>query len=159
DQVDQLLQECEFRLAQHDEIASLLTTVATEPGQLINEADIFVHMIPQDERKIRQQDLMRQGRVELERSHDLRIVGRDQSTEGFTAQRGDPVDFAIQGDWKKLPGYATQIMDAMASSGMVQDIDCDYRPGMPEVQIYPNREKLAAVGVPVGRMADTMMLF
>lgn len=158
DQVDQLLQDCEYRLVHRPEVASLLTTVATEPGQLINEADIFVHLLPQHERSLKQQQIMREVRQELEGLHDMRIVIRDQSTEGFTAQRGDPVDFAIQGDWKTLPLYANRIMEEMAHSGMVQDIDCDYRPGMPEVQIFPIREKLAAVGVPVGRLADSMSL-
>ncbi len=158
EQVDELLQECEFRLTRHDEIASLLTTVATEPGQLMNEADIFVRMVPQDERKKRQQQLMEEVRKELDTIRDIRVVMRDLSTEGFTAQRGDPVDFAIQGEWKSLPLYASRIIDEMVKSGKVQDIDSDYRPGMPEVQIFPNREKLAAVGVPVGRLADSMSL-
>jgi multidrug efflux pump subunit AcrB len=47
----------------------------------------------------------------------------------------------------------------MAASGVVQDIDSDYRPGMPELQIFPDRDKLAAVNVPVGRLADTISLY
>src|SRR5262249_57139201 len=124
-------------------------------GQLMNEADIFVQLVPQDERQVKrtiqigetvlwqtkqkQQEIMSEVRADLEKIQDIRLVVRDQSTEGFTAQRGDPVDFAIQGDWDKLPGYATQIMDKMALSGVVQDIDSDYRPGMPEVRIIPDR--------------------
>src|SRR5262249_53680925 len=90
---------------------------------------------------------------------DLRVVVRDQSTEGFTAQRGDPVDFAIQGDWDELPRYAQRIKDKMAEHGGVHDIDSDYRPGMPEVRVYPDREKAALVIVPVGRIADTLSLW
>ena len=37
-------------------------------------------------------------RFELEKLPDVRIVMRDLSTEGFTAQRGDPVDFAVIGE-------------------------------------------------------------
>src|SRR5262249_4523151 len=47
DQVDELLQDCEARLAERPDVAGFLTTVATEPGQLMNEADIFVHLVPQ----------------------------------------------------------------------------------------------------------------
>jgi HAE1 family hydrophobic/amphiphilic exporter-1 len=158
-QVDALLQDCEAKLADRDDVQDILTTVATEPGQLMNEADIFVHLVPQDQRRLRQQQIMRQVRTDLEQIHDIRVVVRDQSTEGFTAQRGDPVDFAIQGDWKKLPGYAAALTNAMAQSGVVQDIDSDYRPGMPEVQIYPDREKMADVGIPVGRLADSVQLY
>src|SRR5262245_62927468 len=49
DQVDELLQECEQKLVDRDDVAGILTTVATEPGQLMNEADIFIHLVPQQE--------------------------------------------------------------------------------------------------------------
>src|SRR5262249_2379701 len=158
DQIDELLKDCEDRLARRDDIDKLLTTVATEPGQLMNEADIFVSLKPQNQRKLKQQQIIREVRADLEAIQDIRVVVRDQSTEGFTAQRGDPVDFAIQGDGKTLPDLAKQIMDEMAASGMVQDIDSDYRPGMPEVRIRPLRDKLAAVKTPVGRLADSVSL-
>jgi multidrug efflux pump subunit AcrB len=158
DQVDELLQQAEAELARRPDVASLLTTVATEPGQLINEADVFVQLVPQYERPLKQQAIIRQVRADLERIRDLRVVVRDQSTEGFTAQRGDPIDFAIQGDWEKLPQYAREITEKMNASGTVQDIDSDYRPGMPEVRIYPLRDKLAMVGTPVGQLATTINL-
>jgi HAE1 family hydrophobic/amphiphilic exporter-1 len=158
DQIDELLQECERNLARRDEVAGILTTVATEPGQLMNEADIFVQLVPQHLRKKRQQHIMREVRVDLEKVHDIRVVIRDQSTEGFTAQRGDPIDFALQGDWKLLPEYARFVMEEMVKSGAVQDIDSDYRPGMPEVRIFPDRDKLAMLGVPASRLADSMSL-
>jgi HAE1 family hydrophobic/amphiphilic exporter-1 len=41
---------------------------------------------------------------------------------------------------------------------MVQDIDCDYRPGMPEVRVRPLRTKLSAVDTTVSRLADNMSL-
>ena len=140
EQVDVLLQEVEAELTRREEIASLLTTVATERGQLMNEADIFVRMVPQDERKKRQQQLMQDVRKELETIRDIRVVIRDQSTEGFTAQRGDPVDFAIQGEWKSLPLYASRIIDEMIKSGKVQDIDSTYRPGMRSADLSQPRE-------------------
>jgi multidrug efflux pump subunit AcrB len=158
DQIDDLLKECEDRLAQREDVAKILTTVATEPGQLMNEADIFVSLTPHNARKKKQKQIIQEVRADLENIQDIRVVVRDQSTEGFTAQRGDPVDFAIQGDWTRLPAVAKQIMEEMETSGMVQDIDSDYRPGMPEVRIRPLRDKLAAVNTSVGRLADSMNL-
>ena len=160
DQVDTLLQECENRLAERDDVDGILTTVATQPGQLMNQADLFIHLVPQHERRRRQKQIMEEVRRQLEQIHDIRVVVRDQSTtEGFTALQGFPVDFAIQGDWKKLPEYARAIRERMEQSGVVQDIDSDYRPGMPEHRIYPDREKLALVRTPVSRVADTINLY
>ncbi len=157
DDVDKHLQECEWLLHKRDDVASFLTTVATEPGQLINEADVFVQLVPQQERRKRQQQIMREVRADLERAiPGLRIVMRDQSTEGFTAQRGDPVDFALQGDWKELPRLAKEITDTMAASGLFVDIDVDFRPGMPEVRVLPNRDQLALRNVSMASVANTL---
>lgn len=157
-QVDELLQDCENRLVERFDVQSVLTTVATERGQLINEADIFVQLVAQHQRPYRQREIMEEVRRELESIQDLKIVLRDLSTEGFTAQRGDPVDFALQGDWKRLPGKAQEVLTAMTESGKFQDIDTDYRPGMSELRILPNREKLGLMGVPISRVADNISL-
>src|SRR5207248_4962253 len=138
------------------EVASFLTTVATEPGQLMNEADVFVQLVPRAQRGLTQTQVMKQVRESLADVADIQVVVRDQSTEGFTAQRGDPVDFAVQGDWQKLPDQVHAITRAMEQSGAVQDIDTDYRPGMPEVRIHPNRDKLAMVGMTMAHLATSL---
>ncbi len=158
DYIDDRLQHCERKLQSRPDVASFLTTVASEPGQLINEADIFVQLTPRHERKLTQHEIMAQVRADLEKVADIRVVLRDQSTEGFTAQRGDPIDFAIQGDWGRLPRFSHEIMDEMAKSGKYQDIDSDYRPGMPEVRIFPNRDKLALVNMTMAHLANSLSL-
>ncbi|MCI0641061.1 MAG: efflux RND transporter permease subunit [Gemmataceae bacterium] len=158
DYIDDRLQHCERKLQSRPDVASFLTTVAAEPGQLINEADIFVQLTPRHERKLTQHEIMAQVRADLEKVADIRVVLRDQSTEGFTAQRGDPVDFAIQGDWDRLPRFSHEVMDEMAKSGKYQDIDSDYRPGMPEVRIMPSRDKLALVNMTMAHLANSLSL-
>ncbi|MCI0365162.1 MAG: efflux RND transporter permease subunit, partial [Phycisphaerales bacterium] len=158
DYIDDRLQHCERKLQSRPDVASFLTTVAAEPGQLINEADIFVQLTPRQERTLTQHEIMAQVRSDLEKVADIRVVLRDQSTEGFTAQRGDPVDFAIQGDWDRLPRFSQEIMDEMVRSGKYQDIDSDYRPGMPEVRILPNRDKLALVNMTMAHLANSLSL-
>jgi multidrug efflux pump subunit AcrB len=157
-QVDQLLQECEAILVERPEVQGLLTTVATEPGQLMNEADIFVQLVPRAVRALPQKQVIEAAREALDLVHDVRIIVRDLSTEGFTAQSGDPIDFALQGDWKTLPAKARQIMDEMQATGLLQDVDSDYRPGMTELQIVPNRDKLALVNVAAQKVADSISL-
>lgn len=154
-QVNDLVQECEDVLAYREDVAGILTTIGGENGQVIHEADIFVHLLPQAQRTKTQRQIMEEVRAKLEQIEDVRIVMRDLSLEGFTAQRGDPIDFALIGKWSELPALAVRIMDEMRASGMVQDIDCDYRPGMPEERIVPNREKLALLNIPVEQLASS----
>lgn len=41
----------------------------------------------------------------------------------------------------------------MAQSKLITDVNTDYRPGMPEVHVLPDKEKAAALGVDVRRIA------
>ena len=164
EEIGNLLAKCETKLADRNDVAGIMTAVATESGLLMNEADIFVQLVPKNDRPLTQQQLVPIIRKELSEIEDVKISVRDQSTEGFTAQRGDPIDFSIQGDWKALPDLARKIVDGMSNASgknnapLLMDIDMDYRPGMPEVQVRPDREKLALLGLPVSRLAESISL-
>jgi HAE1 family hydrophobic/amphiphilic exporter-1 len=72
----------------------------------------------------------------------------DLSQSGFSAKRGYPVQFMIQGpDWDKLADVATAFRQKMKDSGLMTDIDTDYNPGMPEIQIRPDRAKTSETGI------------
>ncbi len=164
DEIGNLLGRCETILSDRNDVAGFMTAVATESGLLMNEADIFIQLVDRSNRKLTQQQLVPVIRGELSQIEDVRVVVRDQSTEGFTPQRGDPIDFSIQGDWKILPEVGRKITEAMRYSllkntfPLLTDIDMDYRPGMPEVQVTPDREKLALLGMPVSRLAESISL-
>ena len=86
-----------------------------------------------------------------------RVTVLDLSLQGFSARRGYPIEFTVQGrNWEELGEYAKQIMDEMESSGLMSDIDTDYKPGMPEININPDRTKAGNVGVTIANIADTI---
>src|SRR5262249_38921871 len=63
----------------------------------------------------------------------------------------------VQGpDWDIVTQLSERIKSRMADSGVVTDVNTDYRPGMPEVQIVPDRNKAAELGIPVQRLAFTI---
>jgi multidrug efflux pump subunit AcrB len=158
EQVKDLLRECEETLLNREDVSGVLTTAGSESGQLIFEADIFVNLIPKDRRAKSQKQIMNEIRADLQTLNDVRVVMRDLSQEGFTAQRGDPIDFAIRGDWGELPYLANTMMEAMRASGLVADVDCNYRPGKTEQRVIPNRVKLGRLNAPVGRVAESLSL-
>jgi multidrug efflux pump subunit AcrB len=84
----------------------------------------------------------------------VRVVVLDLSTQGFTATRGYPVNFAIQGpDWPMVTRFSERIRERLLDSGAVADVNSDYRPGMPEVRIVPDKQKAAQLGVSMQRLA------
>jgi multidrug efflux pump subunit AcrB len=87
----------------------------------------------------------------------MRAVALDLSTQGFTPTRGYPINFAVQGpDWKNVTTLSERIRQQLIDSGMVTDVNSDYRPGMPEVHVMPDREKAAELGIPIQRLAWTL---
>ncbi len=86
-----------------------------------------------------------------------RVSILDLSQNGFSAKRGYPVQFMIQGpDWDKLAEISGTFRRKMKDSGLMTDIDTDYNPGMPEIQIRPDRAKTAESGITARAIGDTI---
>ena len=112
---------------------------------------------PTLKREMTQQDLMAVARSTLSKLPDMKVVIQDLSMRGMTTSRGFPVEFTVQGpEWDKLAEHTFKIMDELKKSGTVTDLDTDYQVGMPEVQIFPDRAKAAARGVPLSSIGTTI---
>ena len=97
---------------------------------------------PKLKRRPTQQDVMDQFRTGINKIPNVKAIMQDLSTRGFSATRGYPIEFSIRGpDWDKLIEYAQTIQDKMKKSPYFQDIDSDYRSGLTEVRITPDRDK------------------
>ncbi|MCS6852940.1 MAG: efflux RND transporter permease subunit [Gemmataceae bacterium] len=164
DYVDRMLQRGEDILiglrdptTGRDLVAGLFTAISIRPGALISEGILFVRLIPLHERSVTQAQVMTMARQKFAQVPGMRAIVLDLSTQGFTAARGYPVDFAVQGpDWRKTIVLAERVRQRMIDSGVVTDVNTDYRPGMPEVQVVPDPVKAAEVGVSIQRIALTL---
>lgn len=86
---------------------------------------------------------------------DVHAVIQDLSTKAFTASRGFPVEFTVQGpDWSMLAKYSQQIMDGLEKTGLVTDLDTNYSLGQPELQVVPDRKKSSEYGVSIGSISQ-----
>ena len=161
---DMKAREAEKFLAARPEIRRYMVAVGGFGGGQSNLANIFVSMKPRGERgidreaghELSQQELMAVTRKELRRL-DLKVSIQDLSQRGFTASRGFPVEFAVQGrDWDTLVGYTETIMEKLNASGLVTDTDSDYLLGKPEIQIIPDRARAAERGVSIQAISQTV---
>jgi len=88
-----------------------------------------------------------------------RVSLQDISQAGFSPSRGGgfPIEFNIRGrDWSVLAGAAREISEQMRASGLVTDVDTDYQVGMPEVQVVPDRNRAADLGVSMAAIGETV---
>jgi multidrug efflux pump subunit AcrB len=75
----------------------------------------------------------------------------------LSAQRGYPIEFVLQGpDWQKLAELSLSMRKTLRESGYMADVDTDYNPNMPELDILPDRTKAATLGVPVSSITSSV---
>jgi hydrophobe/amphiphile efflux-1 (HAE1) family protein len=123
----------------------------------INSANLFVSLRPREERALSQMQIMDETRTALGKIDGIKVFLQDLSTRGFTAQRGFPVEFNVRGpDWDVLREQTQVLITQLTATGLVVDVDTDYRLGQPEVQIVPKRDAAAARGVSVQSITDTV---
>jgi multidrug efflux pump subunit AcrB len=106
-----------------------------------------------------QVEVMGALRKELNQIPGLRAVVMDLSQQGFTAQRGFPIEFSVRGgNWEKLIETSGAVRQKLARSGTVVDLDTDYRLGMPELRVEPDRARVADLGLSVQEVAQAVNL-
>jgi hydrophobe/amphiphile efflux-1 (HAE1) family protein len=154
DYTDQVMRKVELVLRAQPEIEGQLAI--TGAGEL-NSGMMFVTLVPQEQRQLSQQALIAKLRPLLNVFPGSRVILQDFSTAGFSSGRGFPVEFTVRGpDWGRLADAATKMMTEMRNSGMMVDVDTDYRVGLPEVKVVPDRDKCLANGVDVQQVAQAV---
>jgi hydrophobe/amphiphile efflux-1 (HAE1) family protein len=162
------LVEAEKILQQHPEIDHFFSAIggftsdtgaadgAVTDGQ-VNSALIYVTLKPKSQRALGQFALMDKLRQELNAVSDVSAVPQDLASHDFIAGRGFPIELNLRGpDYDVLEKKAQEIMDAMKQTGDFRDVDTDFRTGMPEVRIYPDRALATESGVTVDTIANTV---
>jgi multidrug efflux pump subunit AcrB len=125
-------------------------------GSGVNTGIMFVVLKDRSER-VPQAEIMGALRKELNQIPGLRAVVMDLSQQGFTAQRGFPIEFSVRGgDWSKLIETAEAVRQKLVRSGTVVDVDTDYRLGMPELRVEPDRARVADLGLSVEEVAQAV---
>ena len=96
-----------------------------------------VAQVERKQRKKTQAELMIEFRKDIESIKGLRISFQDMSARGLTARhRSQPVEFNLRGfDYVVLESMSQKIMARLEKTGLVVDLDNNYRTGMPEVRI------------------------
>ena len=168
DATDRAFRQIEGFLASRPEVARFFGFIGAGGGGAsgdVNSGLVFVTMKdPRDRprdaqagRALTQQEFMDVVRRGVNAIPGVRASLQDPSQQGFSASRGFPVELSVRGrDWQTLADGAKRIMEEMRQSGLVTDVDSDYRVGMPEVQVVPDRNKAADLGISMADVGETV---
>ena len=149
---DEVFLKAEAYLKSQPEILDYYTTLGNyEHNNVVNAGTIYVTLKEAKDRKLGQREIMDRTRIDLEKIIPNAIIfGQDLSLTGFSASRGFPIEFVVEGpDWEKLKTLADQMTTKLKATGLAEDINMDYQDNMPEIQVTPQRDNAAIHGVSV----------
>ncbi|HEX6764528.1 MAG TPA: efflux RND transporter permease subunit, partial [Polyangiaceae bacterium] len=156
EETDRLMHQAEDVVTSHAAVDRAFAVTGGFGGSGVNTGIMFIVLKDKNER-VPQAEIMGAFRKQLNQIPGLRAVVMDLSQQGFTAQRGFPIEFSVRGgDWGKLIDSSEIVRSKLARSGTVVDIDTDYRLGMPELRVEPERARVADLGLSVEEVAQAV---
>lgn len=162
---DQRFEEIEAVLKKRGEVLRYFSAIGGFGGGEVDTGIVFLTLKQPQERpidskkgrRLTQQELADELRAELKQIKNVKAFVMDLSQQGFSAKRGFPVEYTVRGpDWSTLIDSSQKLMAEMNKTGLMTDVDSDYRAGMPELQIIPDREKARIRGVSVYDISQTI---
>jgi HAE1 family hydrophobic/amphiphilic exporter-1 len=160
---DQQFKIAEQFLLKRPEVARTFVVVGS--GNVVNMGFAYITLKPKGERgidpqaghELTQQEFMGVCRTIINKIPDIKAVGQDLSLRSFSASRGFPIEFTLKGpDWDGLAKYTDQLTAAMEKSGLMTDIDTDYKVGQPEMHVIPDRNQATIRGVSVVAIGEVI---
>jgi len=153
-ETDNLMRKAEAIIFSRPEVVQAFSNVGMGGA---TSGNFNITLVPPKQRKLGSAEISNIFRRELNAIPGVRAVIQDLSQQGLTAQRGFPVEFSIRGsDWDKLISLSQDIISDLRESGIVQDLDSDYRIGQPELRVVPDRAMASDIGVSIDDVATTM---
>ncbi|MEW6058356.1 MAG: efflux RND transporter permease subunit [Bdellovibrionota bacterium] len=150
--------EVENVLKQNENVTNYFVSIgAGGPSAEVNQFFIPTYLKPRETRRLTHVQVMDQLREKFKQVKGVRVSMRDNSTRGLTSGRRFPVSFNLIGsDLNVLEEKSEQIMARLDQEGLTQDLDTDFKMGLPELLIRPNRLAMAKRGVSVDAVALTL---
>jgi hydrophobe/amphiphile efflux-1 (HAE1) family protein len=157
---DAIFRDVEKYLLEKPEVKDYYTTVGNyENNNVVNAGMIYVILKEAKLRRLTQGEFAERTVEGLKKMHpDCDIFYQDLSLSGFSATRGFPIEFIVQGpDWIKLADLSKTLVERLQATGLLKDINTDYQDGMPEIHVIPDRDKAANRGVSVNTMGTEVV--
>lgn len=150
--------EIEKILAAKPYVRSFFSSVgAGGPSSEVNRMFIPVNLIPREERKETHLQLMDDLRKDFRELKNIRVSMRDNSARNLTSGSQSPLSFYLRGpDLEILRTKAEEISKRLETDGYAVDMDVDFKVGLPELVLIPNRDAMASYGVSIEAVARTL---
>lgn len=127
-----------------------LSIGAGGPNAQVNAVFAPISLKPKESRSESHTQIMQRWREEFKKFKGIRLTMRDISSRNLTSGRTNPIALNLLGPkLEVLQEKSKALIDYLDQNKLGVDLDTDFRTGIPELLITPNREAMAASGVSV----------
>jgi HAE1 family hydrophobic/amphiphilic exporter-1 len=145
-------------------VLGTVTTTGAPAGDVSqrgpNQTQIFVTLVPPDQRALDQQAIMGQVRERILPAFEganLRVAVSPVNVFGGSSEDAAPIQYILSGpDLDKLADYATRMLDRVKQIPGVVDADSTLVVGKPEYVVRVDRARAADLGVNIYDLAITL---
>jgi len=143
-------------------LQNTLVQVGGWGGGANNTGNVNVSLVPVDDRKFSQADLINKTRgiVKKYQSKDYRVNVSGSSSIGNSlglGRGGSGIGYFIAGpDIQKLDEYSNQLVEKLRADETFRDADRSLELGSPEIRVLIDRAKAADLGVQAGDVAQAV---
>jgi hydrophobe/amphiphile efflux-1 (HAE1) family protein len=150
--------ELEKIITAQPEVEGFFLTIGGGGGASeVNQMSFPVTLIDRTKRSKTHQQIMNELRPKFKEIKGVKITMRDISARNLTSGRLNPLSFTLSGpDLNILNEKANELIKRLTDAGLAQEMDTDFKLGLPELIIRPNREKMALHGVSIESVAATL---
>jgi HAE1 family hydrophobic/amphiphilic exporter-1 len=137
-------------------VQHLLTTVGADVRKQVDRGSLLVSLVPMEQRRESQRQLMQMARERLAGFRDLIIGVQEPSVVSGTGPNKNLL-FYVQGpDLARLKVYSEEIVAELRKMPGVVDLETSYEEGKPELRVVVNRDKAADLNVSVSSIATAL---
>ena len=150
--------EIETVLKSYPYIERYFVTIGAGPGvSSVSQFAIPITLVDREKRNLGHLEIMSELREKTKVVPGVRLSFRDVSSRGLTSGRPNPVSFNLSGpNLEVLQSSAEKISAQLESEMMAVDMDTNFKLGLPELLIRPQRDLMAEKGVSVEVVARTL---
>jgi HAE1 family hydrophobic/amphiphilic exporter-1 len=163
ERTDQICRELEARLWKLPESKHVFVTIGSNSGTAtkgagdVTRASLYVRISPLGTRSITQFQVQDLARAVLKDFPELRSSVNDVSPFGGSGDRSQQFQMNVSGpDLTALATTSQHVIQELARSGNLADLDTTLSLRKPEVQVAIDREAASDLGIPVSTIADTL---
>ncbi len=147
DYTDAKLREVEEVLGRYPEIRTEFALIGLGTAGQVNQGTVIVRMVPRDERKRSQQEVVAAVRRDLAAIPGARAFASPFSIVGG-GQRGEPLQFVLTGDnIDEIGRLSRELQQKLATVPGIGRVDSDVQLDLPQLVFVPDRLRIAAANL------------